>query len=159
MNDSDPQVQVRPARLADFQVVVNLENRCFSDPWTPAALLGELVTDQLRLPLVVTVADQVRGYVMAWRVADQLHILNIATDPDFQRQGLGTRLLLAVAQRGAAGDLAEITLEVRRSNTPARTFYRKHGFGETGVRRGYYADNGEDAIIMTCPLATILGRE
>lgn len=159
MNDGGGASEVRPARPEDLQAVVRLENLCFKDPWSPAALLSELVTDDLRLPLVVTVAGEVRGYVMAWRVADQIHILNIATDPDLQRQGLGTRLLLAIARLGAAQGQSELTLEVRRGNTPAREFYRKHGFVEAGVRAGYYADDGEDAIIMTCAVASILSGE
>ncbi len=152
-------VRVRPSGSEDIHVVLALENRCFSDPWSPAALLGELEADLLRLPLVVEVDGVVRGYLMAWKVADQLHILNIATDPDFQRHGLGTRLLREAARQAAGLGLGEITLEVRRSNQPARAFYQKHGFGETGVRQGYYADDGEDAIIMTCAVATITGGE
>lgn len=150
---------VRWAGTRDFQAVVDLEQRCFSDPWSPAALLSELVPDAMRLPLVVTVGGVVRGYVMAWRVADQLHILNIATDPEARREGLGTRLLREAARQGKEDGLLEITLEVRRSNTGARGFYEKHGFVESGVRRKYYSDNGEDAVIMTCPLSAVLGEE
>ncbi len=159
MIDDGGDVRVRAARTTDLAAVVALEGRCFGDPWTPAALLGELTADYLRLPLVVEVAGQLRGYLMAWLVADQLHILNIATDPDFQRRGLGTVMLLAAARQGAAQGLTEITLEVRRSNQSARRFYENHGFGETGVRLGYYADDNEDALIMTCTMATVLDHE
>ena len=159
MNDLRSAATVRPARVADLGAVVELENRCFSDPWTPAVLLGELVTDLLHMPLVVEVAGALRGYLMAWRVVDQLHILNLATDPDYQRQGLGTILLREAARRGAEQGQREFMLEVRRSNAPARAFYDKHGFDETGVRKSYYADNREDAIIMTCPVATVLADE
>jgi ribosomal-protein-alanine N-acetyltransferase len=159
MNDLGTEVVVRPGQSADLTAVVELENRCFSDPWTPATLLGELVADDLRLPLVVECDGRLRGYLMAWRVVDQMHILNIATDPAFHRRGLGTTLLREAARQAARLQLAEFTLEVRRSNTPARAFYTRHGFDETGVRPGYYADNGEDAIIMTCAVATVLRGE
>ncbi len=152
-------VRVRPGRTGDLAAVVSLENRCFSDPWSQSALLGELVADQLRLPLVIEVNGEVRGYLLAWRVVDQLHLLNIATDPDFRRRGLGTTLLQEAARRGARLGMVEFTLEVRRSNTPALRFYEKHGFGKTGVRAGYYADNGEDAIIMTRSLGEIPAGE
>lgn len=159
MNDLGTDVVVRPGRVADLAAVVRLENCCFGDPWAPAALLRELVADDLRLPLVLEASGRVGGYLMAWRVVDQMHILNIATDPDLRRRGLGTTLLREAARQAARLQLAEFTLEVRRSNTPARAFYAKHGFEVTGVRPGYYADNGEDAIIMTCAVATVLAGE
>ena len=150
---------VRGGRPEDRIEGVKLELRCFSDPWPPAALLGELSADELRLPLILEVAGQLRGYLMGWLVVDQLHILNFATDPDFQRRGLATTLLREAARRGAGLGMVEFTLEVRQSNEPALGFYKKHGFRETGVRRGYYVDNGEDAIIMACPLGPILAQE
>ena len=96
---------------------------------------------------------------MGWLVVDQMHILNFATDPDFQRRGLGTLLLREAARQGEKLGMEEFTLEVRQSNLPALAFYKKHGFCETGVRPGYYVDNGEDAIIMACPLGPILAQE
>ncbi len=144
---------VRLGETSDLAAVVDLENRSFSDPWTPAALLGELVQDDLRLPLIATIDRQLVGYLMAWRVVDQLHILNIATDPEFLRRGIATALLREAARRGLELGMEEFTLEVRRSNTPAQAFYKKHGFCETGVRVGYYVDNGEDAVIMAGPLS------
>lgn len=159
MTEVNHEVTIRPGRVTDLNAVVHLENRCFNDPWTPAALLGELVADELRLPLVLEIEGHLRGYLMAWRVVDQLHILNIATDPDYRRCGLGTALLRAAARRAGRLSLEEFTLEVRRSNRPAREFYRQHGFAVSGLRPGYYADNGEDAIIMSCPLATVLDGE
>jgi ribosomal-protein-alanine N-acetyltransferase len=135
--------------------VVELEIRCFADPWTPASMLGELAADRMRLPFVVEIGGFVRGYLLAWRVADQLHILNLATDPDCQRQGLATALLRTAARQALAEGLLECTLEVRRSNTGARAFYERHGFRQAGVRMRYYADNGEDALVMTSDLAPL----
>jgi len=111
---------VRTGNISDLAAVVDLENRSFSDPWTPAALLGELVPDDLRLPLMAVADGQVCGYLMAWRVVDQLHILNIATDPNLQRRGIATALLREAARRGLDLGMEEFTLEVRRSNTPAQ---------------------------------------
>jgi len=159
VTDVDHEVTVRLGRLTDLNAVAHLEHRCFNDPWTPAALMGELVADNLRLPLVLEIEGNLRGYLMAWQVVDQLHILNIATDPDFRRRGLGTALLREAARQGERLSMVEFTLEVRRSNRPAREFYGKHGFHESGLRPGYYADDGEDAIIMTCPLTKVLHGE
>lgn len=147
---------IRGGRLEDLTAVMRLENACFSDPWTPASLISELQADALRLPLVVEVDGVVCGYLMAWRVAEQLHILNIAADPAHRRQGLGTALLREAARLGARTGQTELTLEVRESNHAARAFYRRHGFAVVGVRRAYYQDNGENALVMTAPLDGLL---
>lgn len=140
---------VRPASSADLLPVERIERACFADPWNRDALWSELRADFIRRPLVAERNGEVVGYLMAWSVADQLHILNIAVDPDDQRGGLGTVLLAAALDLARAEDRREITLEVRESNAPARAFYEHHGFEVVGRRPAYYADNGEDAIIMT----------
>lgn len=151
-----PPVVVRTASLADLFAVEAIERKSFSDPWSRAALASELVADRLRLPLVAEQGGEPVGYLMAWRVADQLHILNIAVRADRRRSGVGSRLLAAAALAAHAEGMSEITLEVRRGNRSARTFYRRHGFAEVGVRPGYYPDTGEDAILLSCPVATLL---
>ncbi len=150
MPDPGWSFQVRPPRARDIEFVVALENRSFDDPWERGALEQELRPDRLRLPLVAEQAGEVVGYLMAWKVVDQLHILNIATDPRWRRRGVGTALLFAATRKGAELGLEEVTLEVRESNREAVDFYEGHGFRQTGRRPGYYADNGEDALIMTC---------
>jgi len=156
MEDSGSAITVRAPRREDLFQVVALEKRCFVDPWEPEALEQELVADRLRLPLVAEVAGKLVGYLMAWKIVDQLHILNIAADPDLRRQGVGTALLFAAARKALEMEMEEITLEVRESNQEARAFYRGYGFVPTGLRQGYYVDNGEDAIIMTTRTAALL---
>lgn len=148
--------QIRQARLDDLPEVLRLELTCFEDPWSPESVAGELIADPLRLPLVAEREGRIGGYIMTWRVADQLHILNIATDPVHRRQGLATALLREVSRRGTDTGQVELTLEVRESNHGARAFYRRHRFAETGLRPGYYQDNGEDAVIMTALIADVL---
>jgi ribosomal-protein-alanine N-acetyltransferase len=149
-------IRIRSPRPGDLQTVITLESASFEDPWVNDALEQELTPDRLRLPLVAEIAGRLVGYLMAWKVVDQLHILNIASDPEFRRRGIGTALLLKAAEKGAELGLAEITLEVRQSNSEAQSFYLGHGFRATGRRPGYYADNGEDAIIMTCATSRLL---
>jgi len=140
----------------DLAATVELEQMCFEDPWPASALLGELMRDQLRFPLVVEVDGVLRGYLMSWRIESQLHILNIAVDPQWRRRGLAAALLVAAAQQASTWQLTEVTLEVRRSNAAARTFYSRFGLSEVGVRLRYYRSNGEDAIVMTGPVLRIL---
>jgi len=153
-----PAVTVRLGSPLDLRAVAQIEQRSFSDAWSLEALYGELCPDNLRLPLVAELEDEVCGYLMAWRVVDQLHILNIAADPQIRRRGIGSALLVAAAREASASGLRELTLEVRRSNQAARAFYRGHGLSETGLRPGYYTDTGEDAIIMAGPVAGIGGE-
>ncbi len=150
------EIEIRSGGPEDLGAVIRLEKAAFSDPWSQEALFGELLPDSLRMPLIAEVDGTLCGYLMAWRVVDQLHILNIATDPALLRRGIGTKMLLVAGRLAAAAGLVEITLEVRRSNTSARRFYNHHHFVEMGVRPGYYQDNGEDAIVMTAVIAEML---
>lgn len=152
-------VAIRAGRPEDLAQVEHIERRCFDDPWSREALHTELVPDVMRLALVAERGGTVEGYLMAWRVLDELHVLNIAVEPGLQRGGIGTALLLAAARDAAARGQTGITLEVRASNETARAFYRRHGFDETGLRLRYYSDNGEDAVVMTAPTAAVLARE
>jgi len=153
MNDA---VVVRSGSPEDLAAVYAMERVAFNDPWSQESLFGELIGDGMRMPLVAELDGNVCGYLMAWRVVDQLHILNIATDPNYLRRGVATALLMAAARLAVAGGQVEITLEVRRSNVGAREFYKRHHFADTGVRPGYYQEDGEDAIIMTASCSDLV---
>lgn len=99
-----------------------------------------------------------QAFLVGWHVADELHILNVATAPAARRRGLASRLLEDVFAYAAQHHLRILLLEVRRSNEPAIALYRRHGFSIFRVRRGYYADNGEDAIEMAVALDPATGR-
>jgi ribosomal-protein-alanine N-acetyltransferase len=137
----------------DLGRITEIESLCFTDPWELSALAAEMAEDHLRMPLVAEVGGRVVGYLMAWKIVEILHVLNIAADPAGGRRGIGSTLLLAAADEGRDLGMERITLEVRRSNAGARAFYAKFGFVETGVREGYYAEDGEDAIILDVLLA------
>ncbi len=144
-----PPVIVRPARRGDLAAIAAIERVSFQDPWPDAVLLQELRPDRMRAPLVAEAAGEVLGYLMAWRVADELHIINLAVREDGRRRGTGTLLLRASIDGAAAHGVRLATLEVRLGNEGARDFYHRHGFSVRGLRRGYYSDTGEDALIMS----------
>lgn len=150
MTTSSP--TLRLGGLADLGAVERIERASFSDPWTPATLAQELMPSSLRLPVVAEVGGEVAGYLMAWRTPDQLHILNVAVDPARRRSGVGALLLRRAIDEAQLGGMREVTLEVRRGNREARAMYRAFGFREAGVRSGYYADTGEDALVLTLTL-------
>jgi ribosomal-protein-alanine N-acetyltransferase len=98
------------------------------------------------------------AFLVAWHVADELHILNVATTPSMRRRGLGSALMRVALEYAAASRVRLVLLEVRRSNRDARRLYRRLGFTAMGVRPGYYADNGEDAIEMVLVIDPETGR-
>jgi ribosomal-protein-alanine N-acetyltransferase len=148
MSAADP-VTIRPGAPADLPQVIVIEREAFGDPWPESALREELACDWMRLGLVAAAGDEVVGYIMCWRLYDQLHVLNLAVRADVRQHGVGSRLLEAAMRAALDWGLAEITLEVRVSNAAARAFYDRHGFRVTGRRKGFYRDNREDALIMT----------
>jgi ribosomal-protein-alanine N-acetyltransferase len=147
MNCGD-EILLREGIPTDLHAIAQLERASFADPWPREALLAELQVDRLRRPLVAENDGTVVGFLMAWSVADELHIINIAVHEAWRRRGIGTRLLEAAIDAGRGEGSVMATLEVRAGNLPARAFYQRHGFLETGLRRRYYQD-GEDAVIMT----------
>ncbi len=92
------------------------------------------------------------GFALTWRAADELHLLDLAVSPSARRAGLGRALLDAVIADGRSSEARLLLLEVRAGNAPALALYRSAGFFEDGVRRGYYSDNGEDAVEMRLTL-------
>lgn len=98
------------------------------------------------------------GFALAWSVADEVHVLNVATDPEHRRRGIGRALMGAIVDRARSGKARLVLLEVRRSNRAAIRLYRSQGFSAIGVRRAYYADNREDAIEMMLALDPETGQ-
>jgi ribosomal-protein-alanine N-acetyltransferase len=98
------------------------------------------------------------GFLLAWHVVDELHLLEIATHPEMRRRGVARNLLLALLEQARSLHARLLLLEVRRSNEAAIRLYRSLGFRTTGVRRGYYADNSEDALEMRIVLNVETGE-
>jgi ribosomal-protein-alanine N-acetyltransferase len=98
------------------------------------------------------------GVILAWAVVDELHLINVATHPDFRRRGVAHALLGTTLQRAIHDGTRLVLLEVRRSNRAALGLYRAHGFSAMGVRRAYYSDNSEDAIEMMLAIDPASGR-
>ena len=155
MKESGP-VVLRPGHAGDLARVCAIEQASFNDPWLPVLLRAELQPDPLRLCLVAEREGTLLGYLMSWHMGERLHLLNIAVEVSVRRTGLGTRLLRAAAVDAARNRLVEMTLEVRRSNADGLGFNRRLGCVETGFLTGYYPNNDEDAVLLSCPVAGLL---
>jgi ribosomal-protein-alanine N-acetyltransferase len=139
---------MRDLERGDIARILEIERASFLTPWTEEMFRTQLRFRDRAVTLVLVEDGVVTGYIAAWIAADEMHLLSIAVSPAERRGGRGSALLAALLERGSARGCAKVLLEVREGNEGARRLYRLYGFREIGKRRGYYADTGEDAIIM-----------
>jgi len=133
----------------DLEGVLAIEDASFNNPTTREWYEAELKRPEVCYIYVLRTPDcLVAAFCAFWRVEDQIHINNLAVRPELRGQGLASRLLEAVMAESAATGADSATLEVRRSNTPALRLYAKAGFTEAGVRRNYYTQPVEDALVL-----------
>jgi [ribosomal protein S18]-alanine N-acetyltransferase len=140
--------QFRPATLDDIPAIMAIELASFSSPWPEEAMIEELDVREWSRVRVVDRGGAVVGFMIYWVVVDELHLLNLAVHPDHRREGVAGLLVAELIEAARKERCRGITLEVRTRNTPARKLYERAGFLQAGLRRGYYADSGEDAVIM-----------
>ena len=142
------QVRLRPMRDADVDAVLALDALVHSTAWSPDFLRSHLDLPDSRTNLVAELNGGLVGHGALLVVADEGHVITVAVTPDHQRMGVGRVLLAALCRDAGRRGLVAMTLEVRVSNAAAIALYRRFGFAPSGVRPGYYADDGEDALIM-----------
>jgi ribosomal-protein-alanine N-acetyltransferase len=140
-------VEIRALRLADLTEVEEIERRAYPTPWSRSMFASEL-GKPTSICLGAFEGGQLVGYVVNSRYVDAWHVMNVAVDPDYQGRGIATQLLERLFELTANDGRDGYTLEVRVSNAVAIQLYEKLGFEARGLRRGYYTDNREDALIM-----------
>jgi len=142
----------RAAAPTDLSRIVRLEQQCFPRPWPLSAFARELRIPYAHLRLVERPADGLLlGFIDYWVVGEELHLLVLAVDPDYRRLGLADALVRRAERRSASQGATYALLEVREGNEAARLLYEQLGYAHVGVKRGYYSDNGEDALMwMKC---------
>jgi [ribosomal protein S18]-alanine N-acetyltransferase len=152
-------VSFRSMRLGDIDEVCGIEKEAFPTPWSEGAFQNELVNNQFAHYLIMECNDVVAGYGGMWLIMDEAHVTNIAVKAAYRGQKLGERLLRQLQETAVFLGAQKMTLEVRVSNLVAQKLYEKLGFRSVGVRRGYYSDNHEDALIMWADLEARSGSE
>lgn len=143
---------IRLATSDDLDAIEEIDRHSFPRPWPRSTFEAELARDVARIAVID--APRVIAFCNYWLVAGEVHILAIATHPDHRRGGIGARLLAHALADGEATGCTMATLEVRRTNQPAIALYERAGFTTVHVRKRYYIDNNEDALVMTCAFAT-----
>lgn len=142
-------LRIEPMQAGHLADVLTIEREQFPAPWSPNMFKQEVEETWLSRSFVASLDGHVVGYIVSWFLRGEIHILNLAVAGEHQRRGIGRTLLKHVLDEAdkAAGDL--VTLEVRASNEAAKMLYIRMGFAPVGIRRRYYRDNDEDAIVMT----------
>jgi ribosomal-protein-alanine N-acetyltransferase len=139
-------LEIRRLSYADLPQVIAIERRAFPTPWSLAMFVLEL-SKPSGICLAALLEGRIVGYLICSRYDTVWHVMNVAVDDRLRRRGIATTLLSHLFER-ADGPGEQYTLEVRTSNAPAIALYERFGFRSAGLRRGYYHDNKEDAVIM-----------
>ncbi len=143
-------VEIRALELAHLSAIETIEQRTYPTPWSRSMFASELAKPT-SVCLGAFEGDRLVGYVINSRYVDAWHVMNVAVDPDHQRRGIATALLERLFELTRGDEREGYTLEVRLSNEDAIRLYETLGFEPRGIRRGYYTDNREDALIMWRP--------
>lgn len=146
-------IRVAPISVEHLDQVVAIEKRCFADPWSRAMFLSEIQVGGGTYARGAWVPDRQEGerlvaYSFAVLVMDEAHLGNLAVDPGYRRRGIAQRLLGDLVTEARKSGVRRVTLEVRESNLHARTFYARNGFIDIAMRKSYYQNPVEDAIVM-----------
>ena len=148
-------LEIRRLTYADLPQDVAIERRAFPTPWSLAMFVLEL-SKAGGICLAALEGEEMHGYLICSRYDTVWHLMNVSVDPSRRREGIATGLLTSLIER--IGDAtSQLTLEVRQSNGGAIALYERFGFRSAGVRRRYYQDHGEDAMIMWRTPATLRG--
>jgi [ribosomal protein S18]-alanine N-acetyltransferase len=140
-------LEIRPLALKDLSAIEEIERRSYPTPWSRSMFAGEL-TKVSSISLGAFEGDRLVGYVIVSRYVDAWHVMNIAVHPQRRTRGVASALLERLFESTSSDARRGYTLEVRVSNEGAIKLYERFGFKKRGVRRGYYTDNREDALIM-----------
>jgi [ribosomal protein S18]-alanine N-acetyltransferase len=140
-------VEIRMLELTDIDAIEAIEQRAYPTPWSRSMFASELAKPT-SICLGAFEGRDLVGYIINSRYVDAWHVMNVAVDPQHQRRGIATALLERLFEETQGDERRGYTLEVRVSNEEAIRLYEKLGFEPRGIRRGYYTDNREDALIM-----------
>lgn len=155
-----PHIDLRPVRMRmeDVAEVAALEHQIFGDPWSADSFLAEVERNpDIGYPIVLCSQGEIVAYAVAWFIVDEIHIGNVAVRPELQGQGIGQAVLRSVLEEGERRGMTYATLEVRPSNKRALALYERFGFRQIAVRKQYYRDNREDALVLALDLPSLEG--
>jgi ribosomal-protein-alanine N-acetyltransferase len=143
-----PEVEITRMRRRHLRGIMAIERQVYPRPWSPSLFVSEMTSGRSRAYLVAVEGRSVVGYAGLVSYGDEAHITTIAVDPEHQRRKIGTRLLYELIRRAQDMGAHAVSLEVRVTNWGAQRLYARFGFRPVGVRKGYYQETKEDAVVM-----------
>ena len=144
-------VCLRPVQSTDIEEIMTIERASFTSPWSARFFLEEIRVSYAK-SVLAEMQGRIVGYIIYWQLPNEVDIHNLAVHPTYRRLGIGRSLLSSAIDNARAQRSNRVTLEVRKSNQAAQQLYHSLGFEERGVRKGYYSDDGEDALVMVLDL-------
>ena len=141
-------ILVRKMEEKDLDRIMEIEQDCFTTPWSREAFLLEITKNELARYIVAEIDGIVAGYGGIWMIVGEGHITNIGVESKYRRLGVGNKILEGLIEASRDTEVMSMTLEVSESNIAAQKLYKKYGFVDYGKRPNYYSDDNEDAIIM-----------
>lgn len=141
-------MKCRRMKIEDLEGVYKVELSAFSDPWSFSAFKSEMKNKLAKYIVAEDENGKIVGYIGVWYIIDEAHINNVAVHKEHRGKQIGSMLMEYLIEVCLEDSINSITLEVRKSNEIAQNLYRKYGFKPGGIRKEYYSDNREDAIIM-----------
>lgn len=147
VNDKNIDPQIQGMKAEDIDRILKIEQASFSQPYSRDLFEEELLLD-LAHPCVMKMGEVLVGFMDYWLIKDEIHLITIAIDPSYRRLGLASKFLEHLLEVSRQKWVKKIFLDVRKSNMAAIALYQKFGFVKIGVRKKYYSDNDEDAIVM-----------
>jgi len=146
-------ISIRKATKKDIDRICAVEKASFTTPWSKEAFRKELSTNRFAHYYVLELGKEIVGYAGMWIILDEAHVTNVAIHPKYRGLKLGELLMRSLMANAKILGAKSMTLEVRVSNDVAQRLYRKLNFKEQGIRKKYYADTMEDALIMWVKLS------
>ena len=143
-------ITVRPMVMTDVDGVMAVEHDSFLTPWSRSAFEEELAQNRLARYIVAVENGEIVGYAGTWLVINEAHVTNVAVSSQRRREGIGRMLMQKLMELARENGMESMTLEVRVSNAAARHLYDQMGFVAAGIRKNYYSETKEDALILWC---------
>ncbi|WP_022852756.1 ribosomal protein S18-alanine N-acetyltransferase [Thermodesulfatator atlanticus] len=143
----DLELKLRPARKEDLKEILTIERLSFPTPWQPSHFFAELYKENAHF-WVLLKGEKIIGYTCFWIIQDEAHLANVAIHPSFRGKGYGSFLFIHFLRFLRRKGVKRVFLEVRERNKIAQRFYEKFGFKKDGIRKNYYQDTKEHAILM-----------
>ncbi|RIK11361.1 MAG: ribosomal-protein-alanine N-acetyltransferase [Acidobacteria bacterium] len=147
-NDQRQLIRIEPMLRTHLDRVIEIECACFPRPWSKSLFLSELAMPATRAYFVANLGSEIVGFGGMMMAGDECHITNISVDPLWQGRGIAKHIVLAVIDEAITRGARSITLEVREGNVAGQRLYERFGFEAVGVRKNYYVETREDALVM-----------